>query len=105
MGRAGLVSVAGQPPVAAPPETGVGPGWRKHALAAGFLAPAAVFLLVWIVYPTIPTIKRSFYDRSNEEFVWFDNYVAMFRSDVILRSIINNLLGSRSCLSSSRSSG
>ncbi len=87
------MSVAGQPPVVAPPEPGVEPGrWRKHALAAGFLAPAAVFLLVWIVYPTLSTIKRSFYDRSNEEFVWFDNYVEMFTNDVIFRSIVNNLL-------------
>ena len=87
------MSVAGQPPVIAEPKPGVEPGrWRKHALAAGFLAPAAIFLLVWIVYPTISTIKRSFYDRSNEEFVWFDNYVEMFTNDVIFRSIVNNLL-------------
>jgi alpha-glucoside transport system permease protein len=87
------MSVAGQPPVVAPPETGDEPGrWRKHALAAGFLAPAAVFLLVWIVYPTLSTIKRSFYDRSGEEFVWFDNYKQLFTNDVILRSIVNNLL-------------
>jgi alpha-glucoside transport system permease protein len=87
------MSVAGQPPVIAPPEPGVEPGrWRKHALAAGFLAPAAVFLLVWIVYPTLSTIKRSFYDRSGEEFVWFDNYEELFTNDVILRSIVNNLL-------------
>jgi alpha-glucoside transport system permease protein len=87
------MSVAGQPPVVAPPEPGVEPGrWRKHALAAGFLAPAAVFLLVWIVYPTLSTIKRSFYDRSGDEFVWFDNYKELFTNDVILRSIVNNLL-------------
>ena len=87
------MSVAGQPPVVATPEAGAEPGrWRKHALAVVFLAPAAFFLLIWVVYPTLSTIKRSFYDRTNENFVWFDNYEAMFRSDVIVRSIINNLL-------------
>ena len=87
------MSVAGQPPVVAPPEAAAEPGrWRKHALAAAFLAPAAVFLSVWIVYPTVSTIKRSFYDRTNEEFVWFDNYKEMFTNDVIFRSIVNNLL-------------
>jgi alpha-glucoside transport system permease protein len=87
------MSVAGQPPVVATPEPGVEPGrWRKHALAAGFLAPAAFFLLIWIVYPTLSTVKRSFYDRSGEEFVWFDNYEEMFTNDVIFRSIVNNLL-------------
>src|SRR5262245_267265 len=86
------MSVAGEPPVVAAPETGGEPGrWRKHALAAGFLAPAAFFLLIWVVYPTVSTIKRSFYDRSGDEFVWFDNYVEMFTNDVIFRSIVNNL--------------
>jgi alpha-glucoside transport system permease protein len=87
------MSVAGEPPVIAAPESGSEPGrWRKHALAAGFLAPAAFFLLIWVVYPTLSTIKRSFYDRSGDEFVWFDNYTEMFRNDVIFRSIVNNLL-------------
>ena len=66
------MSVAGQPPVVATPEAGAEPGrWRKHALAVVFLAPAAFFLLIWVVYPTLSTIKRSFYDRANENFVWF----------------------------------
>ena len=52
-------------------ETGA---WRKYALAAGFLAPAAFFLLIWIVYPAISTIYRSFFDKTGDEFVWFDNY-------------------------------
>ena len=100
------MSVAGQPPVVATPEPGVEPGrWRKHALAAAFLAPAALFLVVWIVYPTISTIKRSFYDRSSEEFVWFDNYEEMFTNDVIFRRSSTTSSGSRSCRSSSRSSG
>jgi alpha-glucoside transport system permease protein len=87
------MSVAGQPPVVAPPEVGVEPGrWRKHALAAGFLAPAAIFLLVWVVYPTLYTIWRSFYDRDGDEFVWFDNYEQIFTNDVIQRALINNVL-------------
>ena len=87
------MSVAGQPPVVAPPEVGVEPGrWRKHALAAGFLAPAAIFLLVWVVYPTLYTIWRSFYDREGDEFVWFDNYEQIFTNDVIQRALINNVL-------------
>jgi alpha-glucoside transport system permease protein len=87
------VSVAGQPPVVSPPEVGVEPGrWRKHALAVGFLAPAAIFLGVWIVYPTIYTIWRSFYDRSGDEFVGLDNYEQIFTNDVIQRALINNVL-------------
>lgn len=66
--------------------------WRKHALAAGFLAPAAFFLGVWIVYPTIRTIIRSFFDRDGSRFVWFDNYQQIFSSDILLTAVKNNLI-------------
>ena len=55
-------SIAGEPPVAAVPPEGEAGAWRKYALAAGFLAPAAFFLLIWIVYPAVSTIYRSFFD-------------------------------------------
>ena len=67
-------------------------GWRKYALAAGFLAPAAVLLSVWVVYPTIRTIIRSFFDRDGSSFVWFDNYKSIFTSDILVTAVKNNLL-------------
>jgi alpha-glucoside transport system permease protein len=85
-------SIAGEPPVAAVPP-GEGPGvWRKYALAAGFLAPAAFFLLIWIVYPAVSTIYRSFFDKTGDEFVWFDNYKNLFTNDRTLNAIKNNFL-------------
>jgi alpha-glucoside transport system permease protein len=85
-------SIAGEPPVAAVPP-GEGPGvWRKYALAAGFLAPAAFFLLIWIVYPAGSTIYRSFFDKTGDEFVWFDNYRNLFTNDRTLNAIKNNFL-------------
>jgi len=85
--------VTGEPPVVPAPETGAEPGrWRKHALAAGFLAPAALLLGIWIVYPTLYTVWRSFYDRSGDEFVWFENYEALFTNDVIVTAIKNNFI-------------
>jgi alpha-glucoside transport system permease protein len=85
--------VTGEPPVVPTPETGAEPGrWRKHALAAGFLGPAALLLGVWIVYPTLYTVWRSFYDRSGDEFVWFENYEALFTNDVIVTAIKNNFI-------------
>ncbi|HEY7795670.1 MAG TPA: ABC transporter permease subunit, partial [Gaiellaceae bacterium] len=86
-------SITGEPPVvAAPPPPHEPSRWRKHALAAGFLAPAAVFLGVWVIYPTLYTIWRSFYDRSGENFVWFDNYQELFTNDVIVTAIKNNAI-------------
>jgi alpha-glucoside transport system permease protein len=86
-------SVTAEPPVKGAPPTGTEPGaWRKYALAAGFLAPAVFFLGIWIVYPTIRTIYRSFFDRSGDTFVWFDNYAEIFTSDVLLTAVKNNAI-------------
>ena len=54
--------------------------WRRYVVTAGFLAPAAVMLGVWVVYPTIYTAWRSLYDRSGDNFIWFDNYKTIFTS-------------------------
>jgi alpha-glucoside transport system permease protein len=66
--------------------------WRKHALAAGFLAPAIFLMGIWIVYPTISTIYRSFFDRTGDEFVGIDNYKELFTNDVIVTAIKNNAI-------------
>jgi alpha-glucoside transport system permease protein len=89
------VSGAGHPtavpsPIAAP-SAGEPGRWRKHALAAGFLAPAVFFLGIWIVYPTIRTIVRSFFDES-DAFVGIDNYKELFTSDVLVKAIKNNAI-------------
>src|SRR3954462_2872043 len=74
-----------------PPSAGAG-RWRQRAVTAVFLAPAAIFLLVWIVYPTINTIIRSFFDREGSTFVWFDNYKTLFTSDTLVTAIKNNAI-------------
>jgi alpha-glucoside transport system permease protein len=82
-----MSGVAAVPPAVAEPG-----GWRKYALAAGFLAPAAFFLVIWVVYPTLRTVYRSFFDRTGDEFVWFDNYEQLFTNDVIVTAIKNNAI-------------
>ena len=75
------------------PPTGDEPGFfTKYAVTIIFLAPALVFLGVWIVYPTIRTIVRSFYDRSGNDFIGLDNYRTLFSDDTLLKAITNNLL-------------
>jgi alpha-glucoside transport system permease protein len=85
-------SITGEPPVGAVPPQGEPGAWRKYALAAGFLAPAAFFLLIWIVYPAVSTIYRSFFDSTGDEFVWFENYTNLFTNDRTLNAIKNNFL-------------
>ncbi len=56
------------------------------------MGPAVFFLAVWMVYPTIATVIRSFFDDEGEKFVWFENYERLFTEDVILTAIKNNAL-------------
>jgi alpha-glucoside transport system permease protein len=85
-------SITAEPPSGAPPPAGQGRDWRGYAIAAGFLAPTLFFLGLWVVYPTIRTIIRSFFDRSGEEFVWFENYERIFTNDVLLTAVKNNAI-------------
>jgi alpha-glucoside transport system permease protein len=66
--------------------------WRRHRVAIGFLAPAAVLLAIWIVYPAISTIVRSFFDRTGSEFVGLDNYEEIVTTDLLLTAIENNAI-------------
>jgi alpha-glucoside transport system permease protein len=81
---------AGEVGVARPPDRG--PGLRRYAVAAAFLAPALVLLGVWIVYPAVYTIIRSFYGQSGGNFVGIDNYKALFTTSTITTAIKNNAI-------------
>jgi alpha-glucoside transport system permease protein len=86
-------SISAEPPSgAAPPPARPSRDWRSYAVAAAFLAPTVFFLGIWIVYPTIRTIIRSFFDRSGDNFIWFDNYQQIFTSDVLLTAVKNNAI-------------
>ncbi len=83
------------PPARGAPAAGSGaaadPGRRRrYVAAAAFLAPAAVFLGVWLVYPTVYTIVRSFYDATGERFVGLANYQELFTTSILLTAIRNN---------------
>ncbi|MEA2194333.1 MAG: alpha-glucoside transport system permease protein, partial [Solirubrobacteraceae bacterium] len=63
-----------------------------RAVTAFFLGPALVFLGVWLVYPTIRTVVRSFFDRSGSDFVFVDNYREIFTNETLLTAIKNNAI-------------
>ena len=80
-------------PSTGPPPTAYKPGLReRYGVPAAFVAPALLFLGVWIVYPTIRTIIRSFYDRSGDNFVGVDNYQKLFSDDALFTALRNNFL-------------
>jgi alpha-glucoside transport system permease protein len=64
------------------------PNW---VVAAGFLGPTIVLLLVGLVYPALDTIRGSFFDRDGASFVGLDNYATVFTESnfqVILRNTV-----------------
>lgn len=65
---------------------------RRRITAAGFLAPAVFLLTVWLIYPTLSTLRRSFFDRSGNEFVGLDNYKALFSTETLVTALQNNVL-------------
>jgi alpha-glucoside transport system permease protein len=75
-----------------PPEPEGAGFFQRWGVVIMFLGPALVLLGVWIVYPTIRTIIRSFYDRSGDEFIGLENYETLFSDDTLLTAIKNNFL-------------
>jgi alpha-glucoside transport system permease protein len=57
-----------------------------------WIAPALAFLGVFLVYPTIATIIRSFMNRRGNAFVGLDNYAWFFSQNDTLIALRNNVL-------------
>lgn len=86
-------SISAEPPVREAPPSAQSGRWRRYGVTAVFLAPAAAFLIVWIIYPAIYTIVRSFFGREGfGEFVGIDNYETLFTSDNLVTAIRNNAI-------------
>ena len=90
-----MASTGSSTVTAAPPVTEVPPppsSRGKYAISLAFLAPAIFFLGVWVVYPAVRTLIRSFYSDAGGDFVWFENYEALFRDETIQTAIKNNVI-------------
>jgi alpha-glucoside transport system permease protein len=69
------------------------PGFRRYAAGGLFLLPALVVLGVWIVYPTVYTVARSFYGQSGfGDFVGIDNYKTLFTTATLVTAIKNSAI-------------
>jgi alpha-glucoside transport system permease protein len=87
----GAVTV--EPPLEAAPTGPSGPGLRRYLAGGLFLLPALVILGVWIVYPTVYTIARSFFGLNGfNRFVGIDNYKTLFTTSTLTTAIKNNLI-------------
>jgi alpha-glucoside transport system permease protein len=87
-------SITAEPPPAAAPPGPSGPGiLSRYSTGALFLAPALIMLAVWIAYPTVYTIARSFFGLNGfNHFVGIDNYKTLFTTSRLLTAIKNNAI-------------
>ncbi len=89
----GASITAEPPPRAAPPEPG-GEGRSRYRAGALFLLPAFILLGVWLVYPTIYTIVRSFFGPAGYLGTWvgIDNYRTLFTTSTLVTAIKNSAI-------------
>ncbi len=66
--------------------------WRSHILPWVYTSPAILFLLAYLVLPTLRTIYISFLDRRSVEFVGLENYIFAFTDESMLIAFRNNIL-------------
>ena len=87
--------ITAEPPVAAAPPPSAEPGrLGKYVTGAVFLAPALVMLGVWMVYPAVYTIVRSFFGEHGFLGTWvgIDNYRTLFTTSTLLTAIKNSAI-------------
>ena len=68
--------------------------YSRYLTALLFMLPALVVLGVWVIYPAVYTIVRSFYGQQGYigNWVGLDNYRALFSTSALTTAIKNNAL-------------
>ncbi len=66
--------------------------WQKPWLPWLYLAPALLILVAYLVYPTVETLRLSFYDARGETFVGLENYRWVFTARPMRIAFRNNLM-------------
>ena len=65
---------------------------RRNLTPWLWVAPALLFLVVFLIYPAGETIHVSFKSASSSEFVGVDNYTHIFTQSSTRIVLLNNLL-------------
>jgi alpha-glucoside transport system permease protein len=84
-------SVTAEPPVPVAPPARRG-RLSKYGVVLAFLTPAVLFLSVWILYPLVDTVRRSFLYRDTNRWIGLHNYKAIFTLDTTVTAIKNNAI-------------
>jgi alpha-glucoside transport system permease protein len=67
-------------------------GWRDRARPWVFIGPAVLIVGLYLLFPAVDTIRRSFMDARSESFVGFDNFEFLVTNDALRETIWNNVL-------------
>jgi alpha-glucoside transport system permease protein len=80
--------------MAAPPPSAGSDRLGKYLIGGIFLAPALFMLGVWMVYPAVYTIVRSFFGQTGFVGTWVGiaNYKTLFTTHTLLTAIKNNAI-------------
>jgi alpha-glucoside transport system permease protein len=65
------------------------PRLPKWVPVVGYLGPAVLLITFGLLWPGLLTIKQSFFDRQNIQFVALDNYVRIF-TDTLFLTVLRN---------------
>ncbi len=65
------------------------PRLPKWVPVFGYLGPAVLLITFGLLWPGLLTIKQSFFDRQNIQFVALDNYVRIF-TDTLFLTVLRN---------------
>src|SRR5205085_957041 len=87
--------ITAEPPVVAAPPPSAEPGRLGRMLTTAiFLAPAMIMLGIWMVYPAVYTIIRSFFGQTGFLGTWvgIDNYKHLFTTSTLTTAIKNNAI-------------
>jgi alpha-glucoside transport system permease protein len=87
--------ITAEPPAAAAPPPTADPGrFSRYLMVAVFLGPALLMLCVWMVYPAVYTIVRSFFGQTGfiGSWVGIDNYKTLFTDSTLKTAIKNNAI-------------
>lgn len=57
-----------------------------------WLAPALVFLLIFLIYPVVNTVYISFFNATSERWVGLENYRYIFGNQIMRTALRNNVL-------------
>jgi alpha-glucoside transport system permease protein len=66
--------------------------WRPGLLPWVWLAPALFFILLFLIYPVVDTLRISFMNADSTSYVGIGNYLSIFTGTSTQTALLNNVL-------------